>query len=194
MEKLKLVSLLVVALFVQSCKDNREESYDSEPFVSEVEEETSYGYDPENGYEDNTYCADVEYYNPNTGTRSSYTLNVEVEDNELTVIHWPNGGWLDEDHFSPEELDSDGSCSFTSDKGYEYTVQITGTECSYTDESRMRSDVDDDERATTCPECGDEKSRYDDLCYYCKNKVEDEQERIKEEEEEERRREEENNE
>jgi hypothetical protein len=52
-----------------------------------------------------------------------------VESNELTTIYWGNGGWLDEDHFSSEELDSDGSCSFTSDKGYEYTVTIIGTDC-----------------------------------------------------------------
>ncbi|ESU24359.1 hypothetical protein FEDK69T_08050 [Flavobacterium enshiense DK69] len=172
--KRKLLYLFFLILLIQSCKKNKEESYDSESFVSAVEE-TSYG----NGYADNTYCAEVEYYNPNTGTRSTYTLNVEVENNELTVIHWPNGGWLDEDHFSPEELDSDGSCSFTSDRGYEYTVQINGPECSFTDESRMQSDVEEDKEAVTCPGCGGEKNEFDDLCWYCERK----ERRNKEEEE-----------
>lgn len=201
MEKIKIALLLVSTLLIQSCKDGKAEKYDSESFVSDVEDVS---YNSENGYEDNTYCADVEYYNPNTGTRNTYTLNVEVENNELTVIHWPNGGWLDDDHFSPEELDSNGSCSFTSDKGHEYTVQINGPECSFTDEDNMKSDVEDDTKDITCPECGGKKSRYDNLCYYCKSKVEDEQQRLEvkeeerrkklEEEEENRRKEEENNE
>ena len=93
----------------------------------------------EEGYDDGTYCADVEYYNPNTGTRSEYTLEVEVENNEVTKIYWNNGGWLDEDHFSAEELDADGECSFTSDRGYEYTVKITGQNCSNLDSEGQHS-------------------------------------------------------
>ena len=75
--------------------------------------------------EDGDHQADVQYYNPNTGTRSTYTLTVEVENGEIVKIYWPNGGWLDESHFTATELDEDGSASFTSDKGYEYTVTIT---------------------------------------------------------------------
>lgn len=69
--------------------------------------------------------AEVQYYNPNTGTRSTYTLTVEVENGEVVRIKWPNGGWLDGTHFTATELDEEGSASFTSDKGYEYTVTIT---------------------------------------------------------------------
>jgi hypothetical protein len=43
-------------------------------------------------------------------------------------IHWPNGGRLDESHFISEDIYS-GSCSFTSDKGYEYNVTILGKNC-----------------------------------------------------------------
>ena len=82
---------------------------------------------------DGTHCADVTYYNPNTGTKNTYTLNVEVDNNELTKIYWGNGGWLDDSHFKPEELDKDGYCSFTSDRGYKYKVDITGSKCSTTD-------------------------------------------------------------
>ena len=82
-------------------------------------------------YEDGTYCAIVDYYNPNTGTSSSYTLNVEIESDELIIIYWPNGGWLDESHFSPEDI-SNGSCDLISDKGYEYIVTIIGENCQYT--------------------------------------------------------------
>ena len=57
-------------------------------------------------YEDGTYCATVDYYNPNTGNSNSYVLNVEIENDELITIYWPNGGWLDESHFSFENISS----------------------------------------------------------------------------------------
>lgn len=118
-------------------------------------------------YPDGEYCAEVTYYNPNTGTRSTYTLNVEVEGNELTQINWPNGGWLDDSHFSPEELDEDGNCSFTSDRGYEYEVKITGSPCFSTDERKARYDKEE----STCPKCGEEKSSYDEYCDDCQDKI-----------------------
>jgi hypothetical protein len=78
----------------------------------------------EDGFEDGTYCAEVEYYNPNTGTRSPYELEVEVSGNQVVQINFGNGGWLDTDHFSPEDLDSDGQCTIVSDRNYEYTIQL----------------------------------------------------------------------
>ncbi len=83
-------------------------------------------------YENGIYCATVDYYNPNTGTSNSYLLNVEVENDELVTVFWPNGGWLDESHFTPEDISS-GSCNFISDKGYDYTVTIIGDSCQFTD-------------------------------------------------------------
>lgn len=123
-------------------------------------------------YNDGTYCAEVEYYNPNTGTRSTYTLNVDVENNELVLIHWPNGGWLDDSHFTPVELDDNGFCYFTSDKGYEYEVQITGSECSYDDSRKARMDAEADEAEVTCPKCGNEKDSYDRYCQSCTDDLE----------------------
>jgi hypothetical protein len=83
-------------------------------------------------YPDGTYCAEVSYYNPNTGTNTKNDFNVDVESKAVVKIQFPNGGWLDDSHFSPEELDENGYCSFTSDKGYKYEVQITGPECEFT--------------------------------------------------------------
>jgi hypothetical protein len=78
----------------------------------------------ENGFEDGTYCAEVEYYNPNTGTQSPYELEVEVSGNQVVQINFGNGGWLDTDHFSPEDIDSEGQCTIVSDRNYEYTIQL----------------------------------------------------------------------
>src|ERR1044072_2494242 len=51
------------------------------------------GNEEQNGeYQDGTYCAEVEYYYSKTGTNSTYTLNVDIENGELVKIYWPNGG------------------------------------------------------------------------------------------------------
>ena len=160
-----LILFTTIALLLSSCGDSSSSSYN---------DEFEDYYDEEEGFEDGTYCAEVDYYNPNTGTSSTYTLNVEVEGNELTTIYWANGGWLDDDHFYPEELDSDGYCSFESDNGYEYEVRITGSECPYTDERRAENEYQRDVDEITCPKCGDEKdSEYDDYCYWCQRKIDD---------------------
>jgi len=93
----------------------------------------------EQGYKDGTYCAEVDYYNSETGTRSTYTLEVEIENNELTIIHWPNGGWLDDSHFTPTDISS-GEASFTSDRGIEYTVRIIGNEGEYSVDTYVTDD------------------------------------------------------
>lgn len=163
MKSLKLY-LLLSFIFLLSCKHAGNNPEDE--VVDEYGDEYS-AIAEAVPYPDGTYCAEIDYYNPDTGTRSTYTLNVEVEDNELTVIQWPNGGWLDSTHFSPEELSSEGDCSFSSYDGNQYDIQITGSECSYTDNYRVRQDAED----ATCPDCGDTKSTYDDRCDNCQNKI-----------------------
>ena len=53
-------------------------------------------------------------------------MTVNVKNNEIIEIDWPNGGKLDENDFSKAILDEDGNTSFTSTKGYEYEVKIIG--------------------------------------------------------------------
>lgn len=122
----KLLPFSFIFLLIAGCGTNEDYSYGS------------------GTYSDGTYCAEVSYYNPNTGNSSTYTLEVEIEDDELTTIHWPNGGWLDNSHFSSTDI-SGGSASFTSDRGYDYTVTITGEggNCytsSYIDEDEQDED------------------------------------------------------
>ncbi len=123
---------LLIAILIYGCSsNNRQANYDQNEESSYSEESNHSSYsegdeETEDPYPDGTYCADVEYYNPNSGTNSDYTLKVEVENNEVIQINWPNEGWMDNDHFSGAELDEDGYTSFTSDKGYDYEIQITG--------------------------------------------------------------------
>jgi hypothetical protein len=44
--------------------------------------------------DDGTYSATVSYYNQETGFSNSYDLDVEVENNEVVQIDFPNGGYL----------------------------------------------------------------------------------------------------
>lgn len=74
-------------------------------------------------YDDGIYCAEIHYYNPETGTNSQYFLSVSVKDGKLSKIHWPNGGWLDDSHFKAPKI-WDGTASFTTDRDYEYEVEI----------------------------------------------------------------------
>ncbi len=75
-------------------------------------------------FEDGTYSATVDYYNPETGYSQTYTLDVEVEDCEVVQIDFPNGGWLDSDHITPAELDEDGTCTVYGEDGKTYEIQI----------------------------------------------------------------------
>jgi hypothetical protein len=160
MSKLKFITAICLMLLLQACGGSSGSSDDESIEIDGT-------------YQDGTYCSNVEYYNPSTGTRNTYQLNVEVENNAVVKIIFPNGGWLDDDHFSPQELDRSGYCSFTSDNNNEYVINITGSECDFTDESRLRRDVEDDISDITCPKCGSKKSKYDEYCSSCQDEIDD---------------------
>lgn len=158
-----LILLLIFGLI--SCK-NKSRNYNENFSYSSSYNESN------NGYSDGTYCAEIEYYYPKIGTRSTYTLEVEVEDNELIVIYWPNGGWLDNSHFYPPDI-SDGYAEFESDRGIEYTVEIIGQEgdC-YLSNSMPSENLFVDDQDQICPRCGDSKYSYDDYCDGCTDEKE----------------------
>lgn len=69
------------------------------------------------------FCADINYFNPKTGTESEYTLLVVVEEDLLIEIKWPNGGWLDTTYFDPVDI-STGIASFTTYDGNQYEIKL----------------------------------------------------------------------
>ncbi len=119
MQALVRIFILLTLFNLTSCRAKNE--YRQSMYSSENEGEHS-----DEKYSDDTYCATIEYFNPNTGTQSSYTLTVIVESNEVVQINFPNGGRLDNSHFSGAKLEEDGTTSFESDKGYEYNIEIIG--------------------------------------------------------------------
>ena len=110
MNSINFILRYVIIMLLFSCKSNSKHDSNVKYYESDM------------GYEDGTYCDEIDYYYSETGTSSTYTLNVEIENNELKVIHWPNNGWLDESHFSSPDI-SGGEANFTSDKGVDYTVK-----------------------------------------------------------------------
>lgn len=130
------VSFSLTAIFT-SCSSKSEkqsESYSSSNYdrnSSDYSDEDENNDENENytstsgcKFEDGTYSATVDYYNPETGYSQTYTLDVEVENCEVVQIDFPNGGWLDSDHITPAELDEDGNCTVDGEDGKTYEIQI----------------------------------------------------------------------
>ena len=112
-------------------------------------------------YPDNSYCAEVEYYNPNTGTTSAYTLTVDVENSELVRINFPQG-WLDSSDFDTVALDEDGVCEVETFDGQQYKINIIG------EASGCYEDVPQAEQCLGITEDGDQCERLtDNMSGYC---------------------------
>lgn len=126
----KLLIVIVFSLLFAACRTSDSPAGEEEDLGS-TEEWNDFNEDDEGNFNESTaiydgdYCATVTYHNPNTGTESEYTLTIEVIDNILERINFPVG-WLEEEHFGDVEFDEDGYASFTSGRGYEYTVTIVG--------------------------------------------------------------------
>ena len=120
----KIFVTCIFSFLLMGCEGNHSNDVDAEEYYSEEEIEEEGKEDETYGYEDGTYNANVEYYNPETDYSATYTLEVKVEDNEVVEIDFPKGGWLDEDHISPAELDEDGQTTVEGEDGKTYEIEI----------------------------------------------------------------------
>ena len=119
------LTVLICLIFSCSSKSNSGRA-------SEDSNSSSYNEDEEDDndnnsgckYEDGTYSATVDYYNPETGYSATYTLDVEVQDCQVVQINFPNDGYLDEDHISYADVDEDGNASVDGEDGKTYEIQI----------------------------------------------------------------------
>ncbi len=100
------------------------ETYYTENYASDNERDEEEQDYVEAGIEDGTHSATVDYYNPKTGTRSTYNLDVKVEDGQVTEIDFPNGGYLDGSRFYGGDIDNSGYGSVTDFDGRSYDIQI----------------------------------------------------------------------
>lgn len=132
-----LIGISLIFLFLIACGSDKKgnkrvnessnknyEYYNEESEDDNGEEVDYYETEETNRFEDGTYLATVDYYNPVTAYSATYTLEVEVESNQVTVIYFLNDGYLDDDHIWPAELDDDGFVSIDGEGGKTYDIQI----------------------------------------------------------------------
>lgn len=77
---------------------------------------------PTQGIKNGWYQATVKYFNSNTYTRSTYTLNVEVEYNRVVKIDFGNGGSVHSGYNNSDYYYSGGQLMFQ----YDYNRNIIG--------------------------------------------------------------------
>ena len=147
---MRLKLLFILLIIFTSCKnssdyeassedENSEEYVNDEKTKYEVVDDESEDDETENedgnlsrtkNYDDGTYDASVDYYNPKTGYSATYDLEVDVEDGEVVRINFPKGGWLDEDvhpsesQLSPAEIDEDGEATMEDENGRTFEIKI----------------------------------------------------------------------
>jgi hypothetical protein len=126
-----LIYIFVIVTLLTSCNNSNDSSYDESSNsynensdYDEYENDDYEAEEQEEAFEDGTYSASVDYYNPETGYSATYTLDVEVEDNQVTIIYFPNDGYLDDDHIWPDYLDESGFVSIQGEDGKTYDIQI----------------------------------------------------------------------
>ena len=78
-------------------------------------------------------CGNSNHTSSNSDSQDSYQTNdnienddsnVEVEDNLIVQIDFPNDGYLDDTHIEPQELNKDGQCSIEDDEGRTFDIQL----------------------------------------------------------------------
>lgn len=105
-----------IGVLLYKCNNGKTKSYDTRV--------DDYPLPDECKFKDGVHSATVEYYNPETGHSASYDLEVDVEDCQVTTIYFPKGGWLDDSHINPSQLDDGGDASLEDDKGRRFDVHI----------------------------------------------------------------------
>lgn len=141
MYKILQLLLLGFSLLLISCSNNSSnsssspssngdasESADNQNSSTETSDDQNSGETSLSGsgcnFEDGTYSATVDYYNPETGYSATYDLDVEVQDCQVIQINFPNDGYLDEDHITAGDIDEDGNASVDGENGKTYEIQI----------------------------------------------------------------------
>lgn len=167
MKNISFTLILILSIFfIQSCNNEME----NEQF--------------EKGeYNDGTYCAEVTYFNPNSGDNYSYNLEVEIQNNQVVNIHWDDDSEKIKDYFAPEFIDARGNCNLVSVKGYEYSLilndcdEINNSNSSeeiYTNNDSEATYTDDasneNNEQNLCELCGRKKDVLKSYCWICENK------------------------
>ncbi len=103
-----------------------EDTSSSDYSDQESSDDTESSYSSECRFDDGTYSATVDYYNPETGYSATYTLDVDVQNCQVVQINFSNDGYLDDDHISYADIDENGDASVEGENGKTYDIHIDG--------------------------------------------------------------------
>ena len=156
-----LFKIIFCCIIVLSCKDNiikqtevqksdnspienssTNNSIESKPQRLRPILKSNEGNQTDCGYDDGSYSAEVDYYNPKTGFTNTYELNVQVQDCNIIEIDFPKGGWLDSDHIDPTAIDEDGNASIEDDQGRNFDVHLSENDKKIKDEDDNNTEHD----------------------------------------------------
>ncbi len=74
---------------------------------------------------DGHYCAKVAYQKEDSKKQGTFTIIVEIKDNHLTDISFPDGHY-DTSQIKPIEIPTDGNFTAVSNAGHIYKIQMQG--------------------------------------------------------------------
>jgi hypothetical protein len=111
--------LLILPLVLAGCGSESASigSVGSSPEISVTEDQG----------ESATAKEEVGYYNPKTGYKSDYDLDVDHNsDGTVDRINFDNGGYIGSHHITHQEDNGDGTVTVHTDKGQQFTVDKEG--------------------------------------------------------------------
>jgi len=129
---MRIALLFITAWLAFGCRDpsngssivtNDTAHYEAQnPFVADYEKEEAS--DTNCDFENGIHSAIVDYNNPKTGHTARYELEVHVKDCKIVQIDFPNGGWLDEDHIQPTQINKNREAVLKDDKGRQWKIHL----------------------------------------------------------------------
>jgi len=107
-----------------------------------------------------TYCVDVDYYNPKTGTASSYRLDAIVDSEVLKRLTFPSGGYLDHTDFGDVLFKNDAAvAAIKGGKTYRVKILKKGGDC-FSDVPKANQCLGNSKSGQRCKNLTDNSYRY----------------------------------
>jgi hypothetical protein len=109
-----ILSILFLCLLLTSCETNTQE-----PVTTQTEQVATAS---EQNQSESGNSGNVHYRNPGTGYEADYTLDADIEGDEVTTIYFGNGGYLDESHIVSSERIDESTIEVIDDRGRIFEV------------------------------------------------------------------------
>ncbi len=134
MNRLLILIFISTLSVISSCSEKTDKAGSSTPKSTYEESDSNTNEEDESEdnqvedsgckYDDGTYSASVDYYNPVTEYSATYNLDVEVQDCQIVQINFPNDGYLDYDHITYADIDENGEATVFGEDGKTYNIRL----------------------------------------------------------------------